>query len=177
MLYGHVEALADRVDHLRQLRSLQDETRGFVGFVPLPYQPENNEIPVKHPPTGFDTLRTIAVSRIYLDNFDHLTAYWVGMGLKLAQIALSYGADDLHGTIIEEHIFHMAGAKSPQLQTEAEMVKAIREAARVPVQRNTFYEPIKIWDAPGPAAEASNGERSQILEGNLATRGSANSFC
>ena len=79
------------------------ETRGFVGFVPLPYQPENNDIPVKTPPTGFDALRTIAVSRIYLDNFDHITAYWVGMGLKLAQVALSYGADDLHGTIIEEH--------------------------------------------------------------------------
>src|SRR3989442_2351758 len=140
MLYGHVESLADRVDHLRQLRALQDETHGFTGFVPLPYQPENNDIPVKTPPTGFDTLRTIAVSRSYLDNFDHITAYWVGMGLKLAQVALSYGADDLHGTIIEEKIFHMAGATSPQLQTQAEMIKAIREAGRTPVQRNTFYD-------------------------------------
>src|SRR5712691_5248070 len=96
MLFGHVESLADRVDHLRQLRELQDETHGFVGFVPLPYHPENNEIPVEHPPTGFDTLRAIAVSRTYLDNFDHITAYWVGMGLKLAQVALSYGAEDLH---------------------------------------------------------------------------------
>ncbi|HUC84313.1 MAG TPA: aminofutalosine synthase MqnE, partial [Candidatus Acidoferrales bacterium] len=126
MLYGHVESLADRVDHLRQLRALQDETHGFCGFVPLAYQPANNDIPVDHPPTGFDSLRTIAVSRIYLDNFDHITAYWVGLGLKLAQVALSYGADDLHGTIIEEHIFHMAGATSPQLQTEAAMLKAIR---------------------------------------------------
>ena len=100
MLYGHVESPADRVDHLRQLRALQDETRGFTGFVPLPYQPEDNDIPVENPPTGFDALRTIAVSRIYLDNFDHITAYWVCMGLKLAQVALSYGADDLHGTII-----------------------------------------------------------------------------
>jgi aminodeoxyfutalosine synthase len=169
MLYGHVESLADRVDHLRQLRSLQDETRGFVGFVPLPYQPENNDIPVQNPPTGFDTLRTVAVSRIYLDNFDHLTAYWVGMGLKLAQVALSYGADDLHGTIIEEHIFHMAGAKSPQLQTEAEMVKAIREAGCTPVQRNTFYEPIKVWEAPAPAGAEPNDKRSNVLENNLAT--------
>ena len=169
MLYGHVESLADRVDHLRQLRSLQDETRGFVGFVPLPYQPENNDIPVQNPPTGFDTLRTVAVSRIYLDNFDHLTAYWVGMGLKLAQLALSYGADDLHGTIIEEHIFHMAGAKSPQLQTEAEMVKAIREAGCTPVQRNTFYEPIKVWDAPATAMAEPNQQRSKVLENNLAT--------
>src|SRR6266487_4131012 len=169
MLCGHVESLADRVDHLRQLRALQDETRGYVGFVPLPYQPENNEIPVEHPPTGFDSLRTIAISRIYLDNFDHITAYWVGMGLKLAQVALSYGADDLHGTILEEHIFHMAGATSPQLQTETEMLKAIREAGRIPVQRNTFYEPIKTWDqalSPSPRADETP---SKILENNLAT--------
>src|SRR6185369_6259343 len=190
MLFGHVESLADRVDHLRQLRALQDEARakgfgvpalagpkppeggtpnygGFVGFVPLPYQPENNDIPVHTPPTGFDALRTIAVSRIYLDNFDHITAYWVGLGLKLAQVALSYGADDLHGTIIEEHIFHMAGAKSPQLQTEADLLKAIREAGLTPVQRNTFYEPIKVWDdAAGPSApeaEPSSG-KSKVLE-------------
>jgi aminodeoxyfutalosine synthase len=169
MLYGHVESLADRVDHLRQLRALQDETHGFVGFVPLAYQPQDNDIPVENPPTGFDSLRTIAVSRIYLDNLDHITAYWVGLGLKLAQVALSYGADDLHGTIIEEHIFHMAGATSPQLQTEADMLKAIREAGRTPIQRNTFYEPIKILENP-PAAEAiENSAHSKVLEENLAT--------
>ena len=169
MLYGHVESLADRVDHLRQLRALQNETHGFVGFVPLPYQPEDNDIPVENPPTGFDALRTIAVSRIYLDNFDHITAYWVGMGLKLAQVALSYGADDLHGTIIEEHIFHMAGATSPQLQTEAEMIKAIREAGRTPVQRNTFYEPIKVLENPPEPEATENSRRSKMLEDNLAT--------
>jgi aminodeoxyfutalosine synthase len=171
MLYGHVESLADRVDHLRQLRALQDETHGFTGFVPLAYQPEDNDIPVEHPPTGFDSLRTIAVSRIYLDNFPHITAYWVGLGLKLAQVALSYGADDLHGTIIEEHIFHMAGATSPQLQTEAAMLKAIREAGRTPVQRNTFYEPIKVLaETLRSAAEATeNPAHSKVLEDNLAT--------
>ena len=171
MLFGHVESLADRVDHLRQLRALQDETRGFVGFVPLPYQPENNDIPVQTPPTGFDALRTIAVSRIYLDNFDHITAYWVGLGLKLAQVALSYGADDLHGTIIEEHIFHSAGATSPQLQTEAEMIKAIREAGRTPVQRNTFYEPIKVLADGAPSANEAEPPlgKSKVLEDNLAT--------
>ena len=145
MLYGHVEALADRVDHLRRLRALQDETRGFVGFVPLAYQPENNRIEVKHPPTGFDSLRTLAVSRIYLDNFPHITAYWVGLGLKLAQVALSFGADDLHGTIMDEKIFHMAGAASPKEQTVAAMVRAIREAGLTPIQRDTFYEPIREW--------------------------------
>ena len=169
MLYGHVESLADRVDHLRQLRALQDETRGFAGFVPLAYQPKDNDIPVDHPPTGFDSLRTIAISRIYLDNFDHITAYWVGLGLKLAQVALSYGADDLHGTIVEEHIFHMAGAESPQLQTEADMLKAIREAGRTPVQRNTFYEPIKILENPLPPGMGENYGHSKVLEENLAT--------
>lgn len=154
MLFGHVETLSDRVDHLRYLRTLQDETRGFTGFIALPYQPDNNFMQVKHAPSGFDALRTIAISRIYLDNFDHITAYWVGMGMKLAQVALSYGADDIHGTIIEEHIFHMAGAKSPQLQTETEMVKAIREAGRTPVQRNTFYEPLKVWTPPATSTGA-----------------------
>lgn len=171
MLYGHVESLADRVDHLRQLRELQDETHGFVGFVPLPYQPDNNQVPVEHPPTGFDSLRTIAVSRIYLDNFDHITAYWIGLGVKLAQVALSYGADDLHGTIVEEKIFHMAGATSPQQQTAAEMVKAIREAGRVPVQRNTFYQPVKILadlEPTGARAVRPPGA-SNVLEQNLAT--------
>lgn len=170
MLYGHVESLADRVDHLRQLRELQDETGGFVGFVPLPYQPENNGIPVTHPPTGFDTLRTLAVSRLYLDNFDHITAYWVGLGMKLAQVALSYGADDLHGTIVEEHIFHMAGADTPQLQTEAEMVKAIREAGRVPVQRNTFYEPARIWDSEQrPDTGESSPDGARVLNKDRVT--------
>jgi len=169
MLYGHVESLADRVDHLRQLRALQDETGGFTAFVPLPYQPENNPIPVETSPTGFDSLRTIAVSRIYLDNFAHLTAYWVGLGLKLAQVALSYGADDLHGTIIEEHIFHMAGARTPQLQPEIAMLHAIREAGRVPVQRNTFYEPIKIWDPSSADDLSANAPPSRVLEQNLAT--------
>lgn len=152
MLYGHVESAADRVDHLLELRRLQDETGGFVAFIPLPYQPENNAIPVTRPPTGFDTLRTIAASRLLLDNFDHLTAYWVGMGLKLAQIALSHGADDLHGTIVEEHIFRMAGTTSPQQQTESVMLKAIREAGRIPVQRNTFYESVRVWDDSGASA-------------------------
>ncbi len=169
MLFGHVESLADRVDHLRQLRALQDETHGFVGFIPLPYQPENNTIPVHTPPTGFDALRTIAVARAYLDNFDHITAYWVGLGMKLAQVALSFGADDLHGTIVEEHIFRMAGTKAREFQPEAELVKAIREAGLTPVQRNTFYEPIKVWDAPAPAEGSHAGQHSLVLEENLAT--------
>lgn len=169
MLYGHVESLADRVDHLRRLRQLQDETHGFVGFIPLPYQPHNNALPVEAPPTGFDTLRTLAVSRLYLDNIDHITAYWVGLGLKLAQLALSYGADDLHGTIQEEHIFRMAGASGPQHQPEAQLVRAIREVGLVPVQRNTFYEPIKVWADPNAGTEAPDEGLAPALEANLAT--------
>jgi aminodeoxyfutalosine synthase len=172
MLFGHVESLEDRVDHLSQLRALQDQTGGFTGFIPLAYQPENNRIHVRVPPTGFDALRTIAVSRAFLDNFDHITAYWVGLGIQLAQIALSYGADDLHGTIIEEHIFHMAGAGSPQMQTEAAMIQAIREAGYIPVQRDTFYQPLKTWDTAPPASRPNPGPPPQaaaILKDNLAT--------
>jgi aminodeoxyfutalosine synthase len=172
LLYGHVESLADRVDHLRRLRELQDETGGFTGFIPLPYQPENNRLPVQTPPTGFDSLRTIAVSRLYLDNFDHITAYWVGLGMKLAQVALSYGADDLHGTIVEEHIFRMAGATARQFQPEAELIKAIREAGYVPVQRDTFYEPIRVLAndrLPAAASADLPGAKSELLEKNLAT--------
>jgi len=169
MLYGHVESLADRVDHLRQLRALQDETHGFSGFVPLPYQPENNAVPVDKSPTGFDTLRTLAISRLYLDNFDHITAYWVGLGLKLAQVALDFGADDLHGTILEEHVFHMAGAQSPAAQTEGGMVRAIRETGRTPVQRDTFYQPVKVWESVPSVGPESKAGPSAILEDNLAT--------
>jgi aminodeoxyfutalosine synthase len=114
-------------------------------------------------------LRTIAISRIFLDNFPHITAYWVGMGMKLAQVALSYGADDLHGTIIEEHIFHMAGATSPQAQTQAEMVKAIREAGRTPVQRDTFYEVLNEGEDREAQETGETSGKSGVLEGNLAT--------
>jgi len=168
MLFGHVESPADRVDHLRQLRALQDETGGFTGFIPLPYQPENNRLPVRHAPTGVDALRTIAVARAYLDNIPHITAYWVGLGMKLAQVALSFGADDLHGTIVEEHIFRMAGARAREFQPEAELIKAIREAGRVPVQRDSHYQPIRVWE--GPERSAGPGPaRSPILDHNLAT--------
>ena len=168
MLFGHVETIEDRLDHLTQLRALQDETGGFTGFIPLSYQPENNAIPVTHPPTGNDALRTIAISRLFLDNFDHITAYWVGLGMKLAQVALSYGADDLHGTIIEEHIFKMAGAGGGDGQAEAALVKAIREAGRTPVQRNTFYEPVREWTGDTPAASDDSAPPA-ILDDNLAT--------
>ena len=144
MLFGHVETLAQRVDHLRRLRELQDETGGFTGFIPFAFVPEAVTRELRELPhtTGFDELRNLAVSRIYLDNFAHVTAYWVAMGLPLAQVALGYGVDDLHGTIMEEKIFQMAGAKTGQGQTVAALEKAIREAGREPMQRDSHYNRI-----------------------------------
>jgi aminodeoxyfutalosine synthase len=141
MLYGHIETPAHRVDHLRQLRELQDETRGFTGFVPFAFEPSAAHGMLAHikRASAFEQLRNLAVSRIYLDNIDHLTAYWVSLGLPLAQVSLSYGVDDLHGTILEEKIFHMAGATTPQQQTVAALEHAIREAGRVPMQRDSYY--------------------------------------
>src|SRR6266404_719031 len=139
MLYGHIETLAQRVDHLRQLRELQDETGGFPGFVPFAFEPQTTVLAHIKPASAIEQLRNLAVSRVHLDNINHLTAYWVSMGLPLAQVSLSYGVDDLHGTIIEEKIFHMAGATTPQQQTVAALEHAIREAGREPVQRDSFY--------------------------------------
>ncbi len=139
MLFGHIETLEQRVDHLRQLRELQDETHGFTGFVPFAFEPQTTILAHIQPATAFDQLRNLAVSRIYLDNIEHLTAYWVSMGLPLAQISLSYGVDDLHGTIMEEKIFHMAGATTPQEQTVETLRHVIRAAGREPVQRDSYY--------------------------------------
>jgi len=143
MLFGHIETVEHRVDHLRQLRELQDETAGFTGFVPFAFVPETTELRHLKPASGLDQLRNIAVSRIYLDNFDHITGYWVAMTLPLAQVSLNYGVDDLHGTLMEERIFHMAGSKTPQEQTKATLERTIREAGREPMQRDSYYRPIR----------------------------------
>src|SRR5882672_9973199 len=143
MLYGHIETLAHRVDHLSLLRRLQDETGGFTGFVPFAFEPQTTILAHIKAASAIEQLRNLAVSRIYLDNIDHLTAYWVSTGLPLAQVSLSYGVDDLHGTILEEKIFHMAGATTPQQQTTAALEHAIREAGREPAQRDSHYRRIK----------------------------------
>jgi aminodeoxyfutalosine synthase len=143
MLYGHVETLEHRVDHLRRLRALQDETAGFTGFVPFAFEPQTTVLSHIKPAAPIEQLRNLAVCRIYLDNIDHLTAYWVSMGLPLAQVSLSYGVDDLHGTILEEKIFHMAGATTPQQQSTAALQQAIIEAGREPVQRDSHYRRIR----------------------------------
>jgi len=143
MLYGHVETLEQRADHLNHLRQLQDETGGFTAFVPFAFEPENNALSHIRRASAMEELRNLAVSRIFLDNFDHLTAYWISMGLPLAQVALSYGVDDLHGTIFDEKIFHMAGSTTPLGQTVERLKAAIREARRDPVQRDSHYLPLE----------------------------------
>jgi aminodeoxyfutalosine synthase len=143
MLYGHVETVAHRVDHLRRLRELQDETHGFTALVPFAFEPEHNKLSHLGRVSAFEDLRNLAIARLYLDNFDHITAYWISLGLPLAQVALSFGVDDLHGTIMQEKIFHMAGSQTPQGQTVLALERAIREAGRIPIQRNTYYEPLQ----------------------------------
>jgi aminodeoxyfutalosine synthase len=142
MLYGHIENDEDRVDHLLKLRALQDETGGFQTFIPLAFHPENT--PLDHLPvtTGLTDIRQIAVSRLLLDNFPHIKAYWQMMTPKIAQIALRFGADDLDGTVIEEKIYHDAGATTPQGMTRKELCRLITEAGRVPVERDTLYHAV-----------------------------------
>ena len=139
MLYGHVETIEQRFDHLGKLRSLQDITQGFTALVPYVFEPENNSLSHIRRASALEELRMLALCRIFLDNFDHITGYWISTGLSLAQIALAYGVDDLHGTIEEEKIFHMAGAKTPKSMTTHKLQKAIAEAGWVPAQRDTYY--------------------------------------
>lgn len=139
MLFGSIETIPERVDHMLRLRGLQDETGGFQTFIPLRFHHENNRLRKLKEPTGYESLRTYAVSRLMLDNFDHVKAYWVMLGMKLAQVSLAFGVDDLDGTIREERIYHMAGAKTPQELTRAELVELIRHAGRIPVERDTLY--------------------------------------
>ena len=143
MLYGHIETPEDRVDHLLKLRGLQDQTRGFVTFIPLAFHPDNT--PLHHIPktTGFDDIREIAVSRLMLDNIPHIKAYWVMMTPRIAQIAQRFGADDLDGTLVEERIYHDAGATTSQNLRRGELMRLIREAGREPVERDTLYRPVE----------------------------------
>jgi aminodeoxyfutalosine synthase len=142
MLYGHVEADEDRVDHLLRLRALQDETGGFQTFIPLAFHPDNTALDHLPRTTGLTDLRQIAVGRLLLDNFAHIKAYWQMMTAGIAQIALRFGADDIDGTVIEEKIYHDAGATTPQGMRRADLIRLIREAGREPVERDTLYRPV-----------------------------------
>ncbi|MDB5309966.1 MAG: mqnE 1 [Gemmataceae bacterium] len=148
MLYGHIERPEHRIDHLVRLRELQDVTGGFQTFIPLAFHPENNTLGQGIPkPSGLTDLKTMAVSRLMLDNFPHVKAYWQMLGVKIAQVAQSYGADDIDGTVVHETIYHAAGSDSPQELGVAELRRLIEEAGRVPVERDTLYNEV-VRDQP-----------------------------
>jgi aminodeoxyfutalosine synthase len=142
LLYGHLETAAERVDHMLSLRKAQDETGGFITFIPLAFQSANTGISPLEERTGYSDLKTIAVSRLLLDNFAHIKAYWIMLGVKIAQTALYFGADDLDGTVMEERIGHMAGASSAEALTPEELQELIQSAGRIPVERDTFFNPV-----------------------------------
>jgi len=143
MLYGHVENDEDRVDHLIRLRTLQDETGGFQTFIPLAFHPDNTALDHLPKTSGLTDIRQIAVGRLMLDNFAHIKAYWQMMSAKIAQIALRFGADDIDGTVVEEKIYHDAGAETPQGMRRADLVRLITEAGRVPFERDTLYRAVE----------------------------------
>ena len=148
MLYGHIEDVAARVDHMIRLRELQDETNGLNVFIPLAFQPENNELGIDRHTYGVDDLKTIAIARIMLDNFKHIKSYWVMTGERVAQTALHYGANDLDGTVVEEKIANMAGSRGGMAMAKSRILGVIRDAGRIPVERSTIYEPIRRYDNP-----------------------------
>lgn len=142
MLFGHIESPEDRVDHLLAIRALQDETGGFNSFIPLVFHPQNTQFANLRKSGGIEILKTIAVSRLLLDNFDHVKSFWIMLGLPLTQVSLYFGADDVDGTVLEEHITHDAGAETPQYMPEEKLVRLIQEAGRIPVERDTLYRPV-----------------------------------
>ncbi len=145
MLYGHIESYKDRVEHLLALRDLQAETGGFQAFVPLPYHPENTHIATRNP-SGIEDLKTIAISRLILNNIPHIKAYWIMLGEKLTQVALCFGADDIDGTVIEERITHSAGAQTEEGLTRESLVELIKRANRVPVERDALYNVVRVYE-------------------------------
>ena len=143
MLYGHIENEEDRVDHFVRLRALQDQTNGFVTFIPLAFHPDNTALSHISKTTGFDDLKQIAISRLMLDNIPHIKAYWIMMTPKVAQVALRFGANDIDGTVVEEKIYHEAGATTSQSMRRGELLRLIRLAGRTPVERDTLYRPVQ----------------------------------
>ncbi len=139
MLYGHIEMDDERLDHMMRARALQDETGGFQAFIPLAFHPDNNQMRKLPAPSAVDTLRVHAVARLMLDNIPHVKAFWIATGVEIAQLALWYGADDLDGTVQEEHIYHMAGSRTPESLSTGDIRRLIRSAGREPVERDTLY--------------------------------------
>lgn len=144
MLYGHIETPAERLDHMLRVRDLQDETEGFQAFIPLAFHPDNNQMRKLPAPTAADTLRVHAVARLMLDNVSHIKAFWIATGVDVAQTALWFGADDLDGTVHEERIYHMAGARTPEAMTTHEIGRLISAAGRQPIERDTLYNVLSV---------------------------------
>ena len=153
MLYGHIETMAERIDHMVRARALQDDTRGFQAFIPLAFHPDNNQMRKLPAPSATDTLRVHAVSRLMLDNIPHIKAFWIATGIELAQTALWFGVDDLDGTVQEEKIYHMAGSSTPEGMTTTELSRLVRAAGREPLERDTLYN---IINTPSPATEPAS---------------------
>jgi len=162
MLYGHIEKARHRIDHMVRLRELQDETGGFQTFIPLAFHPDNSRMDEIPKPSGMMDLKTMAISRLMLDNFPHIKAYWVMLGVKTAQVALSFGADDIDGTIVHETIYHEAGAETPQEITVNEIRRLIAEAGRIPVERDTLYHKV---DRDGAAWTSGDAIKVAALAG------------
>ena len=153
MLYGHIETMEERVDHMLRARALQDETGGFQAFIPLAFHPDNNQMRKLPAPSGTDTLRVHAVSRLVLDNIPHVKAFWIATGLEVAQTALWFGVDDLDGTVQEEKIYHMAGSQTPEGMTTAALTRLVRAAGREPLERDTFYNIVNIPQVSEPLVQ------------------------
>jgi aminodeoxyfutalosine synthase len=157
MLYGHVETIQDRVDHLTLLRDLQDETGGFLAYIPLAYHPDNNELGIElgrqgTATTGFDDLRNLAVGRLFLDNFDHIKTHWIMVTPFLSQASLAFGVNDLEGTVVREKIYHEAGAHTAQGLSLDEIVDLIQGAGKIPAERDSFYKILRVFDRRAAAA-------------------------
>jgi aminodeoxyfutalosine synthase len=158
MLYGHIETREERVDHLIRLREQQDESGGFLAFIPLAFHPLNTELSDLPGTTGYDDLKTLAIARLMLDNIPHIKAFWIMVGLKIAQLATVFGVDDIDGTVVEEKITHMAGATTPEALSKDDLVAMIEETGHVPVERDTLYRIVRVYgDEPeSPAWDAGD---------------------
>lgn len=146
MLYGSIESYEDRVRHMLQIRDLQDETGGFQVFIPLSMQPRNKNASIMRRNSAFEDLKAIAISRLMLDNIQHIKAYFINIGVQLTQVALAFGASDVHGTILKEQISHAAGAQTPEGLTLKELIWLVKGAGRIPVERDTFYNELKVYE-------------------------------
>lgn len=145
MLYGHIETIEERVDHLLRLRNLQDKTGGFNAFIPLAFHPKNTDLSSLSSTTGFDDIKTLAISRLVLDNFDHIKAFWIMVGPKLAQVSLHFGVDDIDGTVVEEKITHAAGAQTEQFIQKEQLIHLVKDAGYQPIERDTLYNEINVY--------------------------------